>query len=83
MSTLIPQTVPGVNRLLNHLIADRRLKNDAALARALGRAAPVISKLRAGALQLGATLLLVIHEEFGISVADLKFLVSGEGVERK
>lgn len=83
MSILIPQTVAGVNRLLNQLISHSRLKNDAALARALRQAPPVISKLRAGTLRLGATLLLSMHLEFDISIADLKFLVSGESAASK
>jgi hypothetical protein len=83
MSNFIPQTVAGVNGLLNQLILQGGLKNDAALARALHQAAPVISKLRAGTLRLGATLLLTMHLEFDISIADLKFLVSGESAASK
>lgn len=84
MSALIPQTTEGVNRLLDCLIANGGLKNDAALSRALDVAAPVISKMRKGRLSLGATLLIYMHETFGMSIRDMKFLVaSGAGEAAK
>lgn len=49
-------------------------KNDAALAHALDIAAPVVSKIRHGRLDVGATLLLRMHEATGISIHELKNL---------
>ncbi|WP_428718551.1 hypothetical protein [Undibacterium curvum] len=65
---------PAANVMLDALIAEMRLKNDAALARRLEVAPPVISKLRHGTLSVGATLLISAHEESGISIKDLKAL---------
>ena len=75
MPVQIPQTPPGVNALLDCLLARGQLKNDAALSRLLGVAPPVISKLRHGHLSLGALLLLTIHELFDMPVRDIKALL--------
>lgn len=83
MPALIPQTVTGVNRLLDSLRAKAGYKTDAALARALGRAAPVISKLRSGAMPLGAVILLAAHDLSDISIAELKRLAAAESVISK
>lgn len=63
------------NALLDHLIKQLDLKNDAALARALDVASPVISKVRHGRLPLGATMLISMHEVSGISIKDLRDLM--------
>ncbi|MFD1154342.1 hypothetical protein [Undibacterium aquatile] len=68
------------NAMLDSLIATMQLKNDAALARRLEVAPPVISKLRHGALPVGASILISAHEESGISIADLKALA---GISKK
>jgi DNA-binding transcriptional regulator YdaS (Cro superfamily) len=62
---------PDPNKLRAHL----RLKNDAALAGRLQVAPPVLSKIRHGRLQVGATLLISMHEESGISLKDLRELM--------
>ena len=49
------------NRLLDTLIEKLRLKNDAALSRALEVAPPVISKIRHRRLPVGASLLIRMH----------------------
>lgn len=58
--------------LLDWIIASQHLKNDAALARALGLTPPVICKLRSGRLPLGATHLIRMHEVFGLPIRELK-----------
>jgi len=63
------------NALLDHLIKQLDLKNDAALARALDVASPVISKVRHGRLPVGATMLISMHEVSGISIKDLRDLM--------
>jgi plasmid maintenance system antidote protein VapI len=64
---------PGA--LLDELIRRLNLKNDAALAKALEVAPPVISKLRNGRLPVGATILITMHEVTGMTVAKLRSLM--------
>jgi hypothetical protein len=77
MSVLIPQTVEGVNRLLDHLMAVGGLKNDAAICVALDVMPPVISKIRNGHMKLGPTLLIYMHEALGESIKDMKAMAAG------
>ena len=51
-------------------------KTDAALARALKVAAPVISKIRHGTLSVGAAIVLRIHELEKMPVADIRKLLA-------
>ena len=62
--------------LIDHLVALLKLKNDAALAAVLGVARPVISKLRAGTLLLGATLIVRINQASEMSVADIRAMAA-------
>ena len=64
------------DRLLNTLIEKMRLKNDAALSRALEVAPPVISKIRHNTLPIGATILLRMHEISDYSIRELRELMS-------
>jgi transcriptional regulator with XRE-family HTH domain len=67
------QTPAG--NLLDYLHAKLAGKqNDAQLSFRLGVQAPVISKLRSGSLKVGATLIMRIHEEFDIPVAQIREL---------
>lgn len=63
------------NRLLDTLIENLRLKNDAALSRALEVAPPVISKIRHHRLPVGASLLIRMHEVSDLSIRDLRYLM--------
>lgn len=63
------------NRLLDTLIEKMGLKNDAALARALEVAPPVISKIRHKRLPVGASLLIRMHEVSELSIHDLRVLM--------
>ena len=63
------------NRLLDTLIENLRLKNDAALSRALEVAPPVISKIRHHRLPVGASLLIRMHEVSDLSIKDLRILM--------
>lgn len=63
------------NRLLNTLIENLGLKNDAQLCRALEVAAPVISKIRHNRLPVGASMLIRMHEVSGLSIRDLRYLM--------
>ncbi len=63
------------NRLLDTLIENLRLKNDAALSRVLEVAAPLISKVRHRRLPVGASLLIRMHEVSDLSISDLRRLM--------
>lgn len=65
-------TAENTNELLDAVIFHMQLKNDAALARAMAVAPPVISKLRHGRLPVGSSMLIRMHEETGLSIRDLK-----------
>ena len=63
------------NRLLDHLVDRLDMKNDAALARMLDVAPPVISKIRHYRLAVGASLLIRMHEVSDIAIGDLRILM--------
>lgn len=63
------------NRLLDSLIERLKLKNDAALSRALEVAPPVISKIRHRRLPVGASLLIRMHEVSDLSIRELRELM--------
>lgn len=63
------------NRLLDSLIERLHLKNDAALCRLLEVSPPVISKIRHKRLPVGASMLIRMHEETGLSVRELRDLM--------
>ncbi|NHQ93337.1 helix-turn-helix transcriptional regulator [Janthinobacterium lividum] len=67
----------GNNDLLDMLLA-KGPKNDAALARALEVAPPVISKIRHGRLPIGASLLIRMHEVFDVPIRELKRIARAE-----
>ncbi len=69
-----PAANPG--NLIDFLLKTHELKNDAALSRALGLPPPVISKIRSGSLGVGATTILLIHEKFGMAVADIRKVIA-------
>lgn len=64
---------PG--RLLDTIIQNLGLKNDAQLCRVLEVPAPVISKIRGGKLSVGASMLLRMHDATGLSIRDLRYLI--------
>jgi hypothetical protein len=63
------------DNLLDGIIARLRLKNDAALARALEVAPPLISKIRHRRLPVGASLLIRMHEVTDLPVHELRELM--------
>ncbi len=71
-----------VNDLLDHLIEQHKLKNDAALSRFLEVKPPVISKLRHRKMALGATLMVRIHEVTGMSIRDIKAAAGHQDTDR-
>lgn len=84
MSNAIHKTTSGApriqfpgdpNGLLDALLEKLNLKNDAALSRALEVAPPVISKLRHGALPIGPTILIRIHEVTHLGIREMRALM--------
>jgi hypothetical protein len=73
--TLTSQDSYNPNHLLDVLIERLKLKNDAALSRALEVAPPVISKIRHRRLPVGASLLIRMHEVSSLSVRELRDLM--------
>jgi len=63
------------NHLLDTLIKQLHLKNDAALSRALEVAPPVVSKIRHRRLPVGASLLIRMHEISDLSIRGLRELM--------
>lgn len=63
------------NPLLDTIIDNLGLKNDAALSRILEVAPPVISKIRHRKLHIGASMLIRMHEETNLSIRELKNLL--------
>ena len=64
------------NRVLDAIISKLRLKNDAALARILEVAPPVISKIRHNTLPIGATILIRMHEISDFSIRELREMMA-------
>ena len=58
--------------LLNFLKKEYKLKNDAALAKALCVKPPTISKLHANRQVLSAEMKIIIHKKTGMSIADIE-----------
>ena len=63
------------DNLLTSLIGRLKLKNDAALARALEVDPPVISKIRHRRLPVGASMLIRMHEVSELSIENLRSLL--------
>lgn len=63
------------SRLLDTIIENLRLKNDAQLCRTLEVAPPVVSKIRHGRIPVGASMLIRMHEATGLSLRDLRYLM--------
>jgi hypothetical protein len=64
------------NKLLDTLIERMHLKNDAELCRVLEVQPPIISKIRRRKLNVGATILLRMHEKSNIPIRELKELTT-------
>lgn len=63
------------HKLLDTLIANQNLRNDADLARKLEMAPPQISKVRNRIIPVGPEMILRIHEKFGIPVVVIRGLM--------
>ena len=71
------------NYLLDEIIRKLDLKNDAALARILEVAPPVISKIRHHTLPIGATILIRMHEVTDFSIRELREMLAFDASEEQ
>ena len=78
MSNQKPASQPGANAFLDYLIANLHLKNDAALARALEVAPPVVSKVRHNRLPVGASFIIRAHELTDMPIRAIKSMLAGD-----
>lgn len=69
------QRVYDPNRLLDSVRQALNLSNDAALARALQVLPPVLSRIRHRRTPVSASLLIRMHEETNLSIAELRQLL--------
>ncbi|MFZ6727387.1 hypothetical protein ACO0K2_17990 [Undibacterium sp. MH2W] len=72
----IKQSAERNSKLISEVINVTGLKNDAALARAVEVAPPVISKIRTGNLKLGPNMLVRLHLLSDISICHMKKILS-------
>jgi transcriptional regulator with XRE-family HTH domain len=58
--------------LLNHVMALLNLRTDAELAKALGVSPPALSKVRHRRMEVGASMLIRLHETTNLSIRELR-----------
>lgn len=62
------------NALLDTILKEQQLKNDAALTRALQLTPSAISKIRGGTNVVSAEIMISLHEKYGMPIARIKSL---------
>jgi hypothetical protein len=65
--------------LLDYLVSEFKLKNDAELCRRLGCFPPLISKIRSHKLDVSDSVILRIHEKLGVDVKVIRAFLAAEG----
>jgi hypothetical protein len=71
----VPKVEYNPGNLLDGLIEHLGLKNDAALARTLEVAPPMVSKMRHRTLPVSGAVLIRMHEVSGLSIAEMRILM--------
>jgi plasmid maintenance system antidote protein VapI len=66
-----------MNHLIDHLLSQYSIKNDAALAKLLGVHPPTISKMRHGHMPLTPAFILKVHEAFDMPIKQIKQIAHG------
>jgi transcriptional regulator with XRE-family HTH domain len=69
---MIPTITPSASRLLDLAIRTLGVKTDRALAARCHITPPAISAMRSGRIAIGASMLLRLHDETGISLDKLR-----------
>jgi hypothetical protein len=70
-----PRSEYDPDKLLNAMLDKLKLKNDAALSRALEVAPPIISKIRHRRLPVAASILIRMHEVSNLPISELRELL--------
>ena len=65
-------------KLLDHLIKNYGFKNDREIALNMAVSVGTVSKIRTGKRKPSASIILKLHEKFGISIAGIKYLASNK-----
>lgn len=78
---LSPKTTYDPNTLIDSLKSMLRLKNDAALSRALDVSAPVLSKIRSFQMPISGAVLIRMHEVSSLSITDLRWMMGDRRVK--
>ena len=65
--------------LFDFLKKEYKISSDRELCAALGIAAPVLSKIRHGVIGISGDIMILIHEKTGMTIADIKELISENG----
>jgi len=68
------------HKLFDLLKEESNLKSDAELADALNVTAPIISRIRSGKDRVGARMIILIHEQTEMPIADIKSLLGKDGI---
>ena len=63
-------------KLLEHLIKNYGFKNDRAIALNMKISIGTPSKIRTGKIKPSASIIIKIHEQFGIPIAEIKSLIN-------
>lgn len=67
-----------MEHLIDHLLSEYNVRNDAALSRLLGVHPPTISKMRTGRMSLTPSFMIRVHETFDIPIAEIKRIAYGK-----
>lgn len=73
---MIKQSPESVSRLLDSIIEEFSLKNDAALSRKLTIATPSLSNVRHGRVKVGPSFILRVHEVTGMPVKRIRKILA-------
>lgn len=63
-------------KLLEHLIKNYGFKNDRAIAINMKISIGTLSKIRTGKIKPSASIIIKIHEQFGIPISEIKSLIN-------
>ena len=69
-------------RLLDYLKNKFHIESDMELAKELGVSAPTLSRVRMGHKEVGANLILAIHDAFEMPIKDIKGMLNGGSNDR-
>ena len=67
-----------MDHLIDHILSQYSVKNDAALAKLIGVHPPTISKMRHGHMPLTPAFILKVHEAFDMPVKEIKRIAYGK-----